>query len=320
MATTRRRTALVTGAGRGIGRSIALGLAAAGWNVLVADIGCQVDGEGTDASYADQTAREIISAGGDALAMAADVTGKAEVDAAVDAARERWGSVDALLNIAGILRLGNILTTSDDDWERILAVHIRGSFNTARAVVRHWVETGASYGRIINFTSAAGIEGVPDMLAYSTAKAGVIGMTLSLSNSLAHLGYTVNAVAPTGATRMAVRGLGDVALRERETTGAWPSLDERKIDPFDVVPLVLLLLSEDASTLTGRVLTNYGRTYALLQEPTPAVQLDGAALAPDEVATELVARFVDPDAPPARFRATSLPGADAYAFPVADLD
>src|SRR5690606_34021055 len=99
------RSALVTGAGRGIGRSIALGLAASGWNVLVADIGCKVDGDGADASYADETAREIVSAGGDALAVAADVTDSLEVDAAVDAALQRWGSVDALLNVAGILRL-----------------------------------------------------------------------------------------------------------------------------------------------------------------------------------------------------------------------
>ena len=124
-----------------------------------------------------------------------------------------------MLNVAAVLHTGNIVTATDDEWDTVLDVNLRGSMVVSRAAIRHWVEAGEP-GRIVNVTSAAGLEGIPEMFAYSVSKAGVIGLTLATAHAVACRGILVNAIAPLAATRMAVRGLGDEALRYPCTNGA----------------------------------------------------------------------------------------------------
>ena len=143
--------------------------------------------------------------------------------------------------MAAILRTGNILTATDDDWSSTLDVNLRGSMLVSRAAIRHWVDSG-SPGRIVNVTSAAGLEGIPEMFCYSVSKAGVIGLTLATANAVACHDILVNAIAPLAATRMAVRGLGDQALDERSRTGQWPDIVARGLDPARVAPLVEYLI------------------------------------------------------------------------------
>ena len=271
------RTVLVTGAGRGIGRSTALGLGRLGWNVLALDVGCSADGTGTDATPAEQAAAEIEATGGRALASAADITSPDAVRSALDAAVDRWGSVDAVVNVAGVLRLGDISTMSDEDWSLVIDVNLSGTLNVNRIVSRHWAERGARFGRIVNFTSAAGLEGQPDMLAYSTAKAGLIGMTLSLANSMPASGFTANVIAPLAATRMAAAGMGVEGSDEQLDEAARVQLAGLDLDPDAVVPLVAFLLSDAAEVMTGQVFTNRGWSYCLLSHPEPLEQVDAGS-------------------------------------------
>ena len=149
-------------------------------------------------------------------AIAADVSKDSDVDAAVSAVLDRWGRLDGLLNIAGILRTGNILTTTTDDWATTLDVNLRGSMMMSQAAVRHWVDAN-SPGRVVNVTSTAGLEGVPDMFAYSVSKAALIGLTLAAANEVACKGILINAIAPTAGTRMAI-----LRTRRRGAHGAGP--------------------------------------------------------------------------------------------------
>ncbi len=202
------RVHLVTGAGRGIGKAIARRLLSAGDSVALLDVGCRVDGSGSDADVAEAAARDL---GGDGIPITADVRDPDAIDAAIATVLHRWGRLDGVLNVAAVLRTGNILTATDEDWTTTLDVNFRGSMIVSRAAIRHWVAVD-SPGRIVNVTSTAGLEGNPEMFAYSVSKAGVIGLTLAAAHAVACRGILVNAIAPLAATRMALRGLGDEAL------------------------------------------------------------------------------------------------------------
>lgn len=308
------RVHLVTGAGRGIGRAVAGYLLAAGDSVALLDVGCHVDGSGIDAGVAETAAHEL---GGDAFAITADVSDADAVDAAIAAVVDRWGRLDGVLNIAALLRTGNILTATDDDWSTTLDVNLRGSMLTSRAAIRHWIATDAP-GRIVNVTSTAGTEGNAEMFAYSVSKAGVIGLTLATSHAVACRGILVNAIAPLAATRMAVRGLGDEALAERARTGAWPDVAARGLAPERVAPVASYLVSE-LLEVTGRVFTVGGGMAGRLPIPVPevTVEIDEEASA-EEVEAQLHATLGTGVAP-SRWQAESLV-TERPEFPVADLD
>ena len=194
------RVAVVTGAGRGIGRAYALLLADRGAGVVINDLGGSMEGVGADPEPASAVAEEIVDAGGVAIADSNDVATPAGAQALVDAAVERFGRLDILINNAGIIRWAAFPDADADNLATHLAVHIGGSFNTTRSAWPHMVEQG--YGRIV-MTTSAGMFGLPDNLSYATAKGAVIGLTRSLTTAGAAHGIKVNVIAPAAMTRMA---------------------------------------------------------------------------------------------------------------------
>lgn len=202
------RVAVVTGAGRGLGRAYALLLAERGAAVVVNDLGSTVDGAGSDTGPATAVAGEIAAAGGTALADASDVATVGGGQAVIDAAVATFGRIDVVVNNAGIMRWGGLPDVDAASVERHLGVHVLGSFNTVRAAWPHFVEQ--SYGRIVNTTSS-GVLGLPTNLSYATAKGAVIGLTRSVALAGADHGITANLIAPAGMTRMAGPGGDDAA-------------------------------------------------------------------------------------------------------------
>ena len=198
------RVAVVTGAGRGIGRAYALLLADRGASVVVNDLGSSMEGEGVDAGPASTVAAEIVDAGGVAIADKSDVATESGAQALVDAAVEQFGRIDILVNNAGIIRWAGFPEADADNLERHLAVHVNGSFNTTRAAWPHMVEQ--RYGRVV-MTTSAGLFGLPTNLSYATAKGAVIGMTRSLSTAGAKRGIKLNLIAPAAGTRMGGEGM-----------------------------------------------------------------------------------------------------------------
>jgi NAD(P)-dependent dehydrogenase (short-subunit alcohol dehydrogenase family) len=223
------RVAVVTGAGRGIGRAHALLLADRRARVVVNDLGGSIEGVGADAGPASTVAAEIVAAGGVAIADNSDVATAAGAQALVDAAVEEYGRLDILINNAGIMRWAGFPEADADNLATHLAVHVAGSYNTTRAAWRRMVEQG--YGRVV-MTTSTGMFGLPNNLSYATAKAAVIGLTRSLTTAGAEHGIKVNAIAPAAFTRMAGQAADDVP----EATQMAPGL---------VAPMVAFLAHEN---------------------------------------------------------------------------
>jgi NAD(P)-dependent dehydrogenase (short-subunit alcohol dehydrogenase family) len=194
------RVAVITGAGRGIGRAYALLLASRGARVIVNDLGGSIQGVGEDAAVASTVAAEIAAAGGSAIPDDSDVASASGAQALIDAAQENFGRLDILINNAGIIKWAGFPEVDQANLEQHLAVHVLGSFNTTRAAWPHMVEQG--YGRIV-MTTSSGIFGLPKNPSYATAKAGVIGLTRSLATTSEAHGIKINLIAPAAFTRMA---------------------------------------------------------------------------------------------------------------------
>jgi len=220
------RVAVVTGAGRGIGRAYALLLAERGASVVVNDLGSSIEGVGADAEPASAVAAEIVAAGGAAIADGNDVAEAAGAEALVDAAVERFGRIDVLINNAGIVRWAGLPDADADNLADHLAVHVGGSFNTTRAAWPHMVEQ--RYGRIV-MTGSTGMFGLSTNLSYAAAKAAVIGLTRSLSTAGAKHDILVNVIAPAAVTRMA----------------GGPGADTEHMPPELVAPMAAFLAHED---------------------------------------------------------------------------
>ncbi|HTU76073.1 MAG TPA: SDR family NAD(P)-dependent oxidoreductase, partial [Trebonia sp.] len=191
------RVAIVTGAGRGIGRSVALLLASEGASVVVADLGVAVDGSGQDAGPAHETVAAIAEAGGKAVANSSDISDHAAAENLIGTAIEEFGRLDVLVNVAGILRDRMIFNMTEQEWDDVIRVHLKGTFNTTKFAAAHWrsLRDETAQNRIINFTSVSGLHGAPGQPNYAAAKMGIVGLTYSSANSLAKYGVTVNAIS-----------------------------------------------------------------------------------------------------------------------------
>jgi NAD(P)-dependent dehydrogenase (short-subunit alcohol dehydrogenase family) len=245
--------AIVTGAGRGLGCEHAKLLAACGARVMVNDIGAAVDGTGRDESFAAKAVAEIRAAGGEAMVNGDDVSSWDGAKRMIDAALAAWGRLDVLVNNAGILRDRMLVNMSEDEWDAVIRVHLKGTFAPARHAAAHWRElfkaTGEPVrGRIINTTSTSGIYGNIGQSNYGAAKAGIAAFTVIAARELKKFGVTVNAISPSAQTRM--------------TEGLRVLTEEQRVlrDPKWVAPVVVYLASEEAQDITGRVIqAGFGR-------------------------------------------------------------
>ena len=247
------KVAVVTGSGRGIGRGFALELAKEGAKVVVNDVGSDVNGRGTAEDPAFTVCQEIEKAGGVAVPNYDDVSNFDSAANIIGTAREQFGSIDILVNNAGILRDKSLLKMEPDEFDAVINVHLKGTFNCTRHAAGHMKEKG--YGRIINIVSSAGLRGNFGQTNYSAAKAGIAGMTLTWAIELGKYGITVNAMAPSAVTRMTT-GLLDVD----------PSKIPPEMDPTLNAPLIAYLASEKAGHVNGQVFGRRGYTYTIFQQ------------------------------------------------------
>jgi NAD(P)-dependent dehydrogenase (short-subunit alcohol dehydrogenase family) len=246
------RVAVVTGAGRGIGRDVARCLASEGAKVVVNDVGDSLGGEGTKEDPATEVCREIEADGGAATPNRDSVSDFAGAGRIIDTAISTYGSIDILVNNAGIVRDRTLVKMDESDYDAVIAVHQKGTFNTARHAAPHMKEAG--FGRIINMTSSAGLRGNFGQTNYGGAKAAIMGMTFVWALELGRYGITVNAVAPAGFTRMTEGLYG----------GAEPPPD---LHSALNAPLVAFLASEEAGYVNGQILGRTGYAYTIFQTP-----------------------------------------------------
>ena len=242
------RVAIVTGAGRGIGREHALALARQGAKIVVNDLGGEIDGTGGDPSAAQQVVAEIKGMGGDAIANGDSVSSWEGAQRMVNMAVETFGKLDILVNNAGILRDRVLVNMTEEEWDAVIDVHLKGTFAPSRWAAAYWREQSKNGntmdGRIINTSSVSGIYGNAGQTNYGAAKAGIAAFTIIASRELGRYGATVNAVAPIALTRM-TEGLGDnpdLSEDEKERRG-----------PHWVSPIVAWLASPQSKHVTGRV-------------------------------------------------------------------
>jgi NAD(P)-dependent dehydrogenase (short-subunit alcohol dehydrogenase family) len=253
------RVAIVTGAGRGIGRSVALLLASEGASVVVADLGVAMDGSGHDAGPAHAVVAEIAEAGGKAVASGADISDFTAAEGLIGTAIEEFGRLDVLVNVAGILRDRMVFNMTEQEWDDVIRVHLKGTFNTTRFASAYWRSLGDADGqhRIINFTSVSGLHGSPGQPNYAAAKMGIVGLTYSCANALARFGVTANAVSPGAITRMT-----DTMPTEKRASNLAAAMT-----PENVAPLVGYLASEASDWLTGQVVSAEGLEIGLYNRP-----------------------------------------------------
>jgi 3-oxoacyl-[acyl-carrier protein] reductase len=233
------RVAIITGSGRGIGRAIALELARQGAVIVINDVG--------DAAPAQQVCQEILDKGGRSQVVLADISQAAEASHLVDSALTAYGRVDILVNNAGITRDQLVLRMSDDDWDRVLSINLKGAFLCIKSALRPMIKQ--RWGRIINIASIAGVVGNPGQANYSAAKAGLIGLTKTVAREVASRGITVNAVAPGAIDTVMLQNLSENIRQEMVKQIPVGRLGT----PEDVAHMVAFIASEATSYITGQV-------------------------------------------------------------------
>jgi len=287
------KVAIVTGAGRGIGRSHALALANAGATVVVNDLGAGVAGEGSDLGPAEQVVEEIRAAGGEASTNGENVADFAGAERLVQQAIEEFGRLDILVNNAGILRDRMIVNMTEDEWDAVIAVHLKGHFAPTRHAAAYWRERSKAgeevQGRVINTASPSGVFGNIGQTNYGAAEAGIAAFTIIAAQELGRYGVTVNCLAPNARTRMTE----ETFQMDAPPDGFDP------LDPANVSTVVVALSADDAQGITGQVLHVWGGAVNALRGWS-ADELFTApdGWEPDALLAELLARFPDGAAPP----------------------
>jgi NAD(P)-dependent dehydrogenase (short-subunit alcohol dehydrogenase family) len=253
------RVAIVTGAGRGIGREHALLLAHHGAKVVVNDLGGAMDGEGSDLTPAQSVVEEIKAMGGEAVVNGDDISDWDGAERLVNQAIETFGGLDILINNAGILRDRMLTNMSEAEWDAVIKVHLKGTFAPARHAAAYWRERSkageANDARIINTSSPSGIYGNVGQTNYGAAKAGIAAFTVIAAKELARYGVTVNAVAPAALTRM-TENLG---------MGQADEMTKASLSPRWIAPIVTWLASEESSDVTGRVFDVTGQALSVAE-------------------------------------------------------
>jgi NAD(P)-dependent dehydrogenase (short-subunit alcohol dehydrogenase family) len=287
------RVAVVTGAGAGLGRAEALGLASEGAAVVVNDLPAAL--EQSDVVDA------ITAAGGRAVAVPGDIGDADTASAIMSTATEQLGSLDIVVNNAGVVRDKMLFNMTDDEWDLVIRVHLRGHFLLNRNAASHWraaskAAGGPVYGRIINTSSEAGLLGPEGQANYGAAKAGITALTLSASRALQRYGVRANAICPRARTAMTAAVFGDA-----------PADGVDPLDPEHVVRLVNYLAGPESDAVTGQVFVVYGPKVTLMAAPTvdEVFVADGDAWAAEDLAKTLTGHFADRD-PGRTFSASAL--------------
>ncbi len=249
------KVAVVTGGGTGIGRAVSLDLAAAGAKVVVNDYGVSVDGRDPSSEPANEVVGKIRAKGGQAVASPESVATMAGGRAVVDLALKEFGDLHILVCGAGILRERMIFNMSEEEWDAVIAVHLKGHFTVMQPATRHMREKKA--GSIITFTSTAGLEGSPGQPNYSAAKEGIVGLTRSTALAMARYGVRCNAISPTADTRMTQRLPGE----RRGLATATP--------PEAIGPVATFLASDKAAHITGQIIGVRGTEVTVYSHQAP---------------------------------------------------
>ena len=266
MGTLDGRVAIVTGGGRGIGRSISRLFAQEGAQLVINDLGGHPDGTGSDEGPARDVAEEITAAGGSAISDGGDIADTDTGERLVRAAIDTYGKLDVVVNVAGILRDRMIFNLPPEDWDAVIRVHLRGHYSTIRPAAAYWrsIRNPEGHFRIINFSSGSGLHGSPGQPNYAAAKLGIVGLTYSLAQGLARYGVTANAIAPGASTR-----LTDTIPDDKRTgTGVGDSASpDPQMSPDNIAPICAFLASTESDWLTGRTLSASGYKVGLYNNP-----------------------------------------------------
>jgi NAD(P)-dependent dehydrogenase (short-subunit alcohol dehydrogenase family) len=287
------KVAIVTGAGRGIGREHSLALAGAGARVVVNDLGVSLAGEAAGDSPGAQVVDEIRDAGGEAVANGENVADFAGAKRLVEQAVETFGRLDILVNNAGILRDRMLVNMEEGEWDAVIAVHLKGHFAPTHHAAAYWRDRSKAgdevRARVINTSSPSGVFGNVGQANYGAAKAGIVGFTLIAAQELGRYGVTVNCLAPNARTRMTEAAFGDIP---RPDDGFDPA------DPANNSPIVVALCADDAQQITGQVFFVYGGSVNVLRgwEAGELFSSEGR-WNPDELLAALRERFPDGAAP-----------------------
>jgi NAD(P)-dependent dehydrogenase (short-subunit alcohol dehydrogenase family) len=262
------KVAIVTGGGRGIGRSIALGLAREGAGVTVCDIGASLNGAGTDAGPAQETVDEIKRLGGEAIASTLSIVEPNNAEAIVAAALAAFGRVDILVNNAGILRDAIFHKMSTSDWSDVLAVHLDGSFNMSRACAPHF--RAQNSGAFVHMTSTSGLIGNLGQANYMAAKLGIMGLSRGIALDMGRFNVRSNCIAPFAWTRM-IESVPATTEAERQRIARF-----REMTPDKVAPLAVYLASDAADGVSGQIFAVRNNEIFLFNQPRPIRSLHRA--------------------------------------------